>query len=80
MPKGTKVISAEAYGHSAWTITGKITTILPPWDHEEIFHKGQTPFQSGHSRTSRRADQCMAIDKVPAKITAQARYLGNTPQ
>jgi hypothetical protein len=29
MPKGTKILSAESYGNSAWTVTGKISTIQP---------------------------------------------------
>ncbi|KAK0512600.1 hypothetical protein JMJ35_004617 [Cladonia borealis] len=39
MPKGTKVISAEAYGHSVWTTTGEITTILPDGTTKRYFLK-----------------------------------------
>lgn len=42
MPQGTKVVSAEAYGYSAWTITGKITTILPDETTKKYFLKVTT--------------------------------------
>jgi len=39
MPKGTKVISAEAYGYSAWTITGRISVVLPDGTPKKYFLK-----------------------------------------
>ena len=42
MPKGTKVISAEAYGYSAWTITGNIATSLPDGTTKRYFLKVKT--------------------------------------
>ena len=63
------MISAEAYGYSAWTITGRITTVLPDGTSKRYFLKVKT-FQSEHSHMFRRADRCMAIHSVPAKITA----------
>jgi len=40
MPDGTKVISAEAYGYSAWTITGRVSAVLPDGTPKRYFLKG----------------------------------------
>ncbi len=39
MPEGTKVISAEAYEYSAWTITGKVSVVLPDGTPKKYFLK-----------------------------------------
>ena len=39
MPKGTKVVSAEACGYSAWTITGRISAVLPDGTSKRYFLK-----------------------------------------
>lgn len=39
MAKGTKVISAETWGLSAWTKTAKITTELPGGETQRYFLK-----------------------------------------
>ncbi|KAL9607801.1 MAG: hypothetical protein Q9167_007319 [Letrouitia subvulpina] len=46
MPEGTKVISAEAFGYSAWTITARVTAILSDGttkreDHGRIMMLGE---------------------------------------
>lgn len=43
MPKGTKVVSAEAYAYSAWTITGRISAILPDGTPKKYFLKVCNP-------------------------------------
>lgn len=42
MPKETEVVSAEAWGLSAWTRTAKISTVLPDGKHQEYFLKCAT--------------------------------------
>jgi hypothetical protein len=44
MPKGTKVVSAEPAGNSAWTTTGKITVTLPDGTSKGYFLKVGTIF------------------------------------
>lgn len=39
MPEGTKVVSAEAHGYSAWTITGQVSVILPDGTPKKYFLK-----------------------------------------
>ena len=39
MPLGTKVVSAEAYVHSVWTITGKISAVFPDRTLKRYFLK-----------------------------------------
>lgn len=39
MPKGTKVLTAETYGNSAWTITGRIQVELPTGESKVYFLK-----------------------------------------
>ena len=43
MPEGTKVISAEAYGYSAWTITGRVSAISPDGTPKKYFLKVCNP-------------------------------------
>ena len=39
MPKGTKVVSAESWGISAWTKTAKVSVILPDENPKRYFLK-----------------------------------------
>lgn len=39
MPEGTKVVSAETYGNSAWTITGRVQVVLPDGNSKAYFLK-----------------------------------------
>ena len=39
MPTGTKVVSAEPFGNSAWTITGCVQAILPDGTPKAYFLK-----------------------------------------
>lgn len=42
MPEGTKVISAEAFGYPAWTITVRVTAILPDGTPKKYYLKVPT--------------------------------------
>jgi protein-ribulosamine 3-kinase len=44
MPKGTKVLSAESYGNSAWTITGRVSVLLPDGTPKRYFLKVRRNF------------------------------------
>ena len=39
MPEGTRILSAEAYGYSAWTITARVATVLPDGTLKKYFLK-----------------------------------------
>jgi protein-ribulosamine 3-kinase len=39
LPEGTKVELAEPYGNSAWTITGRVSVILPDGIPKRYFLK-----------------------------------------
>ena len=42
MPEGTTVVSAEAFGYSAWTITARVTAILSDGTPKKYFLKVPT--------------------------------------
>ena len=44
MPRGTKVLSAESCGISAWTKTAKVSVILPGGDSKRYFIKVEKAF------------------------------------
>lgn len=43
MPHGTKIISAESWGVSAWTKTAKVSVILPGGMAKKYFLKVTSP-------------------------------------
>jgi hypothetical protein len=44
LPKGAKVVSATSWGTSAWTITGRVETILADGTPKTYFLKVRKPF------------------------------------
>jgi protein-ribulosamine 3-kinase len=39
LPEGTKILSADSYGFSAWTVTARISTILADGSEKHFFLK-----------------------------------------
>lgn len=65
MPTGTKVVSAEPYGYSAWTITARISVILPDGRPKKYFLKvGSRSDSSSMSSTARVSSSAQIIGVI----------------